>query len=520
MGTVWLARLVGKYGFEKLFAVKTIRSDYAAMPAFRAMFLDEARVASRIHHDNVVEVVELGEDRDLLFMVMNWVDGESLSKYAQHHSVLPLSVALRIASDASRGLGAAHVACDAQGEPLGIVHRDVSPQNILVTAQGTAKVIDFGIAKARDRFAAESSHGTIKGKLRYMAPEQVRGDPVTPATDVYALGAVLYQLLCGRPPRDGENDAVVMNRVLHGAPIEPLPPRVPAPIARVVETALAHEVAARWSTMDALRVALEEAAAQSGVAIADPDDVVAFAARHLAAEAHARADMMNRARFVSEGESADTKKLPPTALGIAGATDAAPTSVAYASETRGEAPTKARRPAPSIPLLISGLVVTALGAGFAVRYRDDAARAGAPVLSTTSPPHITAFDPRTVPACRDAFEACATSANPDARTFAAEMWRNVTTLAQRRGDVSDDAALIANLRVVCEGYARTAPATCAARNPITNAAASSSAVAARPPSAGRQPLTTGSIPSALATASAAPTSTARPHGYQPPAGPD
>src|SRR5580698_9099367 len=136
MATVWLARLRGKRGFEKLFAIKTIRTELVDDPRFQEMFLDEARIASGIQHPNVAQILDLGEQQDVLFIVMEWVDGESLAKIrkllAKRGTKLPLGIALRILADACAGLHAAHELCDQRGERLGIVHRDVSPQNLLV----------------------------------------------------------------------------------------------------------------------------------------------------------------------------------------------------------------------------------------------------------------------------------------------------------------------------------------------------------------------------------------------------
>src|SRR5258708_1447784 len=148
MATVWLARLRGKRGFEKLFAVKTIRTELVEDPRFQEMFLDEARIASGIQHPNVAQILDLGEQRDVLFIVMEWVDGDSLAKIRRLVTKIggrvPVGLALRILADACAGLHAAHELRDDHGEPLGIVHRDVSPQNILVSAGGAVKVIDFG----------------------------------------------------------------------------------------------------------------------------------------------------------------------------------------------------------------------------------------------------------------------------------------------------------------------------------------------------------------------------------------
>src|SRR5437867_4503413 len=152
MASVWLARLHGKHGFEKLVAVKTILPQFAQDLQFQRMFLDEARIASGIQHPNVAQILDLGEQEDVLYIVMEWVDGDSLAKVRKlapkRGTSLPLGVMLRVIADACAGLHAAHQLRDVKGKNLDIVHRDVSPQNILISAAGSVRVIDFGIAKA------------------------------------------------------------------------------------------------------------------------------------------------------------------------------------------------------------------------------------------------------------------------------------------------------------------------------------------------------------------------------------
>ena len=215
MASVWVARLLGKHGFEKLVAIKTILPKYARDPSFQEMFLDEARIAARIQHVNVAQILDLGDQHGVLFLAMEWVDGDALSKLANAAEgrgvAFPPGIAMRILVDVCAGLHAAHELRDRGGAPLEIVHRDISPHNILVGVQGTAKVIDFGIAKARDRSAGDTRTGSFKGKVKYMAPEQA----ILPKTtdrraDVWAVGAVLYSLLAKRSPYEGDNDMATL----------------------------------------------------------------------------------------------------------------------------------------------------------------------------------------------------------------------------------------------------------------------------------------------------------------------
>lgn len=176
MGAVWAARQRGSHGFEKLVALKTILPQYAKDESFRAMFLDEGRIASRIEHENVAQILDLGDVGGLVFLTMEWVNGDSLGKLQRllGNERFPIGVLLRIFADACAGLHAAHELRNDAGDLLDVVHRDISPQNIIVSTQGTAKIIDFGVAKAKERFVQDTNTGSLKGKFRYMAPEQVR----------------------------------------------------------------------------------------------------------------------------------------------------------------------------------------------------------------------------------------------------------------------------------------------------------------------------------------------------------
>ncbi|MDB4942293.1 MAG: hypothetical protein JWP97_1827 [Labilithrix sp.] len=266
MAEVWVARQKGKHGFEKLFAIKCIHARYAEVPAFRSMFLDEARIASAIEHPNVAQVFDLGEAGSMLYLVMEYVDGESLgalmiaaAQRAQAPAIVPTAVSLRIIADACAGLDAAHRLKGADGKLLGVVHRDVSPQNILVNVRGDVKIIDFGIAHAKDRIGSDTRDGSLKGKLHYMAPEQARHETIGPYTDTFAIGATLYRMLAGRPPFDAGNDAATLHLLLSGAPPPPLPDTVPPLVTAIVERSLSHDPGERYGTAREMRVALEQA---------------------------------------------------------------------------------------------------------------------------------------------------------------------------------------------------------------------------------------------------------------------
>jgi serine/threonine protein kinase len=279
MATVWLARLRGKRGFEKLFAIKTIRTELVDDPLFQEMLLDEARIASNIQHPNVAQILDLGEAHDVLFIVMERVDGDSLAKIrkllVRLGASVPIGIALRVLADACAGLHAAHELRDEQGRPLGIVHRDVSPQNILVSVAGAVKVIDFGIAKAQNRQQGETRTGVFKGKVQYMAPEQVKkGHVVDRRADVWALGVCLHELLTGKVPNDGDDHVEVIRKVLSDEP-----PRIaeglPGPLMRILDKSLKLDPNERFPTAAAMQDAFEEAMDELGVGTTG-SDIAAF----------------------------------------------------------------------------------------------------------------------------------------------------------------------------------------------------------------------------------------------------
>jgi len=298
MASVWLARQHGKHGFEKLVAVKTILPLYAQDLRFQQMFLDEARIASGIEHQNVAQILDLGEENDVLYIAMEWVDGDSLSKLfraaEKTGNRLPVSIVCRIVSDACAGLHAAHELHDKSGELLNVVHRDVSPQNILVSTKGQAKLIDFGIAKARDRVAGDTSTGFLKGKILYMAPEQALGKPVDRRADVWAVGAVLYHMLAGVPPFEGANQLATLHLLTQEGGPPPLPGHVPPQVAEVVSRALTKDHAKRVATAEDLQRLLEAAMYASGQT-AIQADVASFVNKQLVDRVEARRKAMDLA---------------------------------------------------------------------------------------------------------------------------------------------------------------------------------------------------------------------------------
>jgi len=266
--TVYLGRVQGIGGFEREVAVKVMhphlyRHGEEPDPA-GADLIDEAKLAVRIRHPNVVPVLDVGEDPEGIFLVMDYVEGESLAALLRLAKAdaepLPVPIALRILCDAFAGLHAAHELCDAQGAELGIVHRDFSPQNILVGIDGVAKLTDFGIAKAADRDSRTRS-GMVKGKAGYMSPEQARAQPLDRRSDVWAAGVVAWEVLAGRR-LFGHSDpvAIALAIVTQRAPrIRSVVPDVPADADDAIAAALTRERDKRLETAAELGRRLAEA---------------------------------------------------------------------------------------------------------------------------------------------------------------------------------------------------------------------------------------------------------------------
>ncbi|MEM9488208.1 MAG: serine/threonine-protein kinase, partial [Myxococcota bacterium] len=218
MGTVSLARKRGAGGFEKLFAIKVMRRELRELDAVRQMFLDEAQLLARIAHSAVAQVYDFGEHDGSLYLVMEYVEGVNVRDLID--CAPPPAVSARVVAAACRGLHAAHELSDLAGTPMNVVHRDVSPENLMLTFDGRVKVLDFGIALMRDRRAPATEFGAIKGKPPYLAPEQVTNQTIDRRTDVFAAGIVLHELITGEPVFRGDSVFAVA-RAIELAPIAP-----------------------------------------------------------------------------------------------------------------------------------------------------------------------------------------------------------------------------------------------------------------------------------------------------------
>ncbi len=264
MASVHFGRLLGPVGFTRTVAIKRMHAQFAKDPEFVAMFLDEARLAARIRHPNVVSVIDVVATQGELFLVMEYVQGESLAKLwraARDAGVeIPIPVIVSIMISVLQGLHAAHEAQSERGKPLGLVHRDVSPQNVLVDVDGVTRVLDFGVAKAAGRVQT-TEDGQLKGKVPYMSPEQVRGAPLDRRTDVYAAAVVTWELIAKRMLFQGENPANTVEKVLYGK-VEPpsrFSPDAPLELDGIVLRGLQRKPHARPATALEMAQELERA---------------------------------------------------------------------------------------------------------------------------------------------------------------------------------------------------------------------------------------------------------------------
>jgi serine/threonine protein kinase len=269
MAKVWAARQTGHGGFAKIVAIKTILPHLSRESDFERLFVDEARVASLVRHPNVCEIYELSEDGQVLFLVMEWVDGDSLIKLLKPgQEVIPFDprIAARIGAETCAGIHAAHIQLDHDGQPLNIVHRDVSPHNILLSAEGVVKVTDFGVAKAAGQTHDQTVAGQLKGKLEYMSPEQITGAPVDGRTDVFGMGGVIYEATTGHQPFEANADLEVMTKIVEGrmTPPSTYVRGYPRELEAILQRAMACDPANRFASADGMRVALEGWLARSG----------------------------------------------------------------------------------------------------------------------------------------------------------------------------------------------------------------------------------------------------------------
>ncbi|MBX3234021.1 MAG: serine/threonine protein kinase [Labilithrix sp.] len=253
MAEVFRAESEGLQGFRKQVAIKRVLPHLSEKKRFIAMFLDEARISAQLTHSNCVQVFDIGVGDNAYFIVMEFVDGANLKSIAEslkkQGKDFPVAAAAFVCHEICKGLSYAHELTDHTGMPLNIVHRDMSPPNVLVTKYGEVKIVDFGLAKASSQLE-KSEPGIIKGKFSYLSPEAAMGQEVGPATDIFAVGIILWELLAGQRLFLGETDFQTVKKVQQTQvpPISQVNRRVPPELERIVNKALARDVTARYAT--------------------------------------------------------------------------------------------------------------------------------------------------------------------------------------------------------------------------------------------------------------------------------
>lgn len=367
MAKVQLGRLLGPAGFTKPVAVKRLHEHLIDDPEFVNMILDEARLAARVRHPNVVSTLDVVQTGGEVFLVLDYVEGESLSKLLTAAAKAGEPVDQRIASailvNAAQGLHAAHQATDENGELLGLVHRDVSPQNILVGVDGIARVLDFGIAKGAGRDTS-TRDGRIKGKVRYMPPEQVEGEPVDARADVYALSALLWEALTFRRLVDGPNEVANIGMVLAG--------KFPSPGSINPAAAPFDEVTMRGLATapgDRHESALEFAKSLESVVGCAPNHEVGEWVKRHAGPALAERALKFRAMEAFGSEERSSAAIPISA---------GPGSVTPPAASMPITPEKPKRSGTAVAILLALLTFGALSLGAVMLFGGQAPNAGKP----------------------------------------------------------------------------------------------------------------------------------------------
>jgi serine/threonine-protein kinase len=352
MATVWRAIVRGAAGFSRTVAVKKIKAEFRAIRNYIDMFVEEARVGSDLAHPNIVQVYDFCTDEEgAYYLVMEWVEGMDLGSFIRSYrdqgtqAPWPLVVAIGIGT--LRGLGAAHERLRDDGTPSPVIHRDVSPHNILLGSNGVVKLTDFGLARARDRVYSLTAPGTVKGKLSYLAPEVTLGQAASPQSDLFGMGTVLWESLAGVRLFDARSDLEVFKQIRNCEirPLGRMRPDVPPALIAAIETSLKKDPKARYESARAMAFALAEIL-KSSQATTDAQQAlgttVIEAKRRLASRTKGTD---NQATWAYELGEKDKKKAPP---GVAEHPDGAPNPVPPGA-SGGVASTLAAAPAVTSP---------------------------------------------------------------------------------------------------------------------------------------------------------------------------
>ena len=263
MAEIWLATTQGPAGFRKDVVIKRILPEHASDETFVEMFLDEARLAASLNHPNIVTIFNLGRDRDSYFIAMEYIEGYDLSRVIARAKTrgiaIPAPIAARMVADACGGLDYAHNFADSEGNRVGLVHRDISPHNLLISRSGVVKLVDFGVAKAASS-VHKTQTGLVKGKLAYLSPEQIHAKPLDGRSDLFAMGIVLYELLTGERPFGGESELLAVSAILNEphAPVASRRAGLQEGLEQIVTRALAKRPQDRYQSAAEMERDLEQ----------------------------------------------------------------------------------------------------------------------------------------------------------------------------------------------------------------------------------------------------------------------
>jgi serine/threonine protein kinase len=398
MATVYLARLTGMGGFQRFVAMKRLHPHLASEKEFVEMFLDEARIAARIHHPNVVPILEVGASSVGYYLVMEYIEGDTLARIlarsASSGKRLPAPIAIRVAIDMLSGLHAAHELHDDTNQPVNLVHRDVSPQNVLVGQDGIARITDFGVARAASRLTA-TRVGQLKGKIAYMAPEQAAGsEELDRRADVFSAGIVIWESLAQKRLFKAENEAATLSRVI----AEPVPlltqisPQISKEVSAVVMRALDRDRDKRFASCATFADALE-AAATGRDGVATPRELAAYVNEVMGEEIAQQRDNVRAWLAHSEPTGAAVPDLPSGIIPSSSVSAAAMSIPGFIEASRsgvtGSLSVVQQQKRSRVPLVLGGLLLFGLlGAGgfMLTRSARTASAVGAPAPESSSAP--------------------------------------------------------------------------------------------------------------------------------------
>ncbi len=336
MARVLLTMVAGPHGFNKLLVVKELREELCHDPEFLAMFLDEARLAARLNHPNVVQTYEVGREGERYFIAMEYLEGQPLHAVLRRvgRPNMPLDLHVRILADVLAGLEYAHTLADFDGSPLRVVHRDVSPQNVFVTYDGQVKLVDFGIAKAAGA-SSSTREGVFKGKLSYVAPEQARGAPVDHRADLFAVGVMLWEAMAGRRLVQGDGEASLLARRIagHDPKILDVVLDAPADLAAICDRSMALDPTQRFETAREFQEVLEDYLDRSAYRVGPKEVGSVVAATFREERAKIRAQVEEQVRRQREGNDMPLPLIDITASGPVSSMEPTPASISQLHST-------------------------------------------------------------------------------------------------------------------------------------------------------------------------------------------